>query len=704
MLSFSNTSQLLTAAEAYFYLGYSVIPLLGDRDPARPKVPAIPWAGYQQYHATLQEQEQWFTQERFAGLGVVTGRVSGLVVLDFDSHNVMQDFRARFPDLMETHTILSANRQLPHLYFKLPPYLYIESTKGQGFDLLSDGRYVVAPPTSINGQAYKINRGGQPKVLQNRDIQRLQAFFSTHRIDSSLKVHSASKNPSRTVLTPSEPLNLKPSAQDLSRLYRYHCQHSGRNEALFRTSLYARDSGWLSHEVHNVMTPLHSQQATLNAHSPETPAQRQREALNTIRSAFSKPARPLQKHISHREGVLSNSVREALMQRGMTYFVRTYEGLLLKGVHPGQVVTAKESVENLKGLVGRDSVLKALQAGEGNQRFFGLPGDPSQTANAVARDTTQLNNKKCFLLSEKNQYKPQGGRPEHRYRMPSNEELCHMLGVKPCGSDVLEAADLSSASKTRMALHRELIKRRPGKYTRRWLAARLGVTKPTINTYNRLIPIHSRPTYTETSIRWSNIALLPFDEPLQGAFLVTLKGKKYPALRTIASMLLARGEGISLQERQGNFYWYGDEEPPINLLNDHHDQLCVKSQAVKIPLTKIPVAVPKIPIQAKTQSATKQSRAINNRLILRQNFHKPLKDVGKERFVQRLYEMLNTEENKHFSLANARKITVTYTEQEILDAFDCLKNRSYVTNPIGFFITVLRSFNKLKQFSNLYFS
>ena len=50
---FSNRSQtLLTLAEAYFYLGYSVIPLLGDLDPSRPKAPALPWSGFQHHRAT----------------------------------------------------------------------------------------------------------------------------------------------------------------------------------------------------------------------------------------------------------------------------------------------------------------------------------------------------------------------------------------------------------------------------------------------------------------------------------------------------------------------------------------------------------------------------------------------------------------------------------------------------------------------------
>ena len=96
-----------------------------------------------------------FLKTVLAGLGIVTGRVSKLVVLDFDSETIFNDFKAQYPDLLETHTVRSAGRGLPHLYFKLPDHLHLDSQKGQGIDLLSDGRYVVAPPTIINDQPYQ---------------------------------------------------------------------------------------------------------------------------------------------------------------------------------------------------------------------------------------------------------------------------------------------------------------------------------------------------------------------------------------------------------------------------------------------------------------------------------------------------------------------------------------------------------------------
>src|SRR6185436_7868414 len=94
LLNLNTFQTLLNAAEAYFHLGYAVIPLLGDFDPTRPKVAARSWSVYQQRLATLDEIATWFSPTGgAAALGIVTGRISRLAVLDFDSPDLFADFR-----------------------------------------------------------------------------------------------------------------------------------------------------------------------------------------------------------------------------------------------------------------------------------------------------------------------------------------------------------------------------------------------------------------------------------------------------------------------------------------------------------------------------------------------------------------------------------------------------------------------------------
>jgi len=288
-LHFSNDFQtFLTLADAYYFLGYSLIPLLGDRDPSRPKVPAVPWVAFQTYRSTPTDHQTWFEHHKFAGLGIITGRVSQLVVLDFDTEATFNAFKTDYPDLLETHTVRSATRQLPHLYFKLPPQLTLPSQKGQGIDLLSDGRYVVAPPTTINGQPYKVSRGAMPKTLTERDIRRIQTFLNTHKLPTASVILSAAHTSPQP-----QPVGRPPAAEDLHALYHHLSATRGRNEALFHTSLFARDQRLTLQQTQIALVSLHSQQKIAAATVKENARQREREALKTIQSAFSRPPRPI---------------------------------------------------------------------------------------------------------------------------------------------------------------------------------------------------------------------------------------------------------------------------------------------------------------------------------------------------------------------------------------------------------------------------
>ena len=169
----------LSTAEAYLALGYSVIPLYGDGDPGRAKVAAVPWSAYQQAKPTLDQCQDWFLNHQFAGLGIITGTISRLAVLDFDTPDSFRDFKSLFPSLAETSIIQT--RRGYHIYFRLPPNLRLASRKGGGVDLLAEGSYVVARPTVIDGHAYKFIRGGQPALLGLDAIHQIQGFLDERK-------------------------------------------------------------------------------------------------------------------------------------------------------------------------------------------------------------------------------------------------------------------------------------------------------------------------------------------------------------------------------------------------------------------------------------------------------------------------------------------------------------------------------------------
>ena len=69
----------LEAARSYRALGWSVIPVAGD------KRPTIEWGPYLLTHATDDRIRRWWGPA--PGVAIVCGRVSRLVVLDIDPRN-----------------------------------------------------------------------------------------------------------------------------------------------------------------------------------------------------------------------------------------------------------------------------------------------------------------------------------------------------------------------------------------------------------------------------------------------------------------------------------------------------------------------------------------------------------------------------------------------------------------------------------------
>src|SRR5829696_6905478 len=120
------------AAVDYRGRGWSPIRLKG-------KIPAEPWAEYQQEHMTQGEIEA----RPWPGVGIVTGAISGLVVLDADSPEAQDELKRRGLPV----TPMAKTARGMHLYFEHPGgELPTRIGLGGGLDLKGDGGYVVAPP------------------------------------------------------------------------------------------------------------------------------------------------------------------------------------------------------------------------------------------------------------------------------------------------------------------------------------------------------------------------------------------------------------------------------------------------------------------------------------------------------------------------------------------------------------------------------
>src|SRR4051794_26071197 len=85
----------LLMAQRFLEMGLSVIPVPSPRpgvpagQPGDGKVPAIPWSEYQERRPTTCEIAAWFGAAPM-NLAVVTGKVSGVVVVDADEPEALR--------------------------------------------------------------------------------------------------------------------------------------------------------------------------------------------------------------------------------------------------------------------------------------------------------------------------------------------------------------------------------------------------------------------------------------------------------------------------------------------------------------------------------------------------------------------------------------------------------------------------------------
>jgi len=141
---------LLESALKYASLGFSVIPLI-----TRGKKPAIKsWTEYQKRHATSNELEEWFGNGSKNNIGIVTGEISNIDVIDLDSQDAVQ--YAEDHNFPTTPSVKTGKGF--HYYYKHKDGVrnFQKRDDLPGIDLRGEGGYVVAPPSiHASGQQYQ---------------------------------------------------------------------------------------------------------------------------------------------------------------------------------------------------------------------------------------------------------------------------------------------------------------------------------------------------------------------------------------------------------------------------------------------------------------------------------------------------------------------------------------------------------------------
>lgn len=167
-----DPEKILAAAFEYQTYGWSVIPIqLGTKFPAASLLPQKldendnlvwldeekretlkntgkpkkTWTPYQFRLPTDDEILTWFDKRSQVNIGIVTGKISGLVVLDIDNEEAFKEAKKRG---LNQNTPCTQSKRGLHFYFKHPGYdLSNFVGKLPDMDLRADGGYIIAPPS-----------------------------------------------------------------------------------------------------------------------------------------------------------------------------------------------------------------------------------------------------------------------------------------------------------------------------------------------------------------------------------------------------------------------------------------------------------------------------------------------------------------------------------------------------------------------------
>ncbi len=141
----------LKVATAYLErYNFSVIPVGND------KRPLTSWREYQKRRPTKDELKGWAQEFPNANVGIVTGTISDLAVVDIDEEIGYSEIQKYIPD-----DVVPPKVQTPsggqHWYFRMPPdkEIRLNTRIVPGCDLRAEGGYVVAPPSQNGRGKYK---------------------------------------------------------------------------------------------------------------------------------------------------------------------------------------------------------------------------------------------------------------------------------------------------------------------------------------------------------------------------------------------------------------------------------------------------------------------------------------------------------------------------------------------------------------------
>lgn len=156
---------MIGAALEYFDMGLSIIPMNPEN-----KAALIKWKKYQTEMPLRNEIEEWWGKWPNAMIGLITGNLNGICLIDADSVDAGKFLKEKCKDIGDPHT--QTPRPGWHWYFKT--YNGLTCMDGQiheKIDIKAEGGLAIIPPSHRNGKSYKF-------LNQDFDLRKLQELPS----------------------------------------------------------------------------------------------------------------------------------------------------------------------------------------------------------------------------------------------------------------------------------------------------------------------------------------------------------------------------------------------------------------------------------------------------------------------------------------------------------------------------------------------
>uniref|UniRef100_A0A6M3X9S5 Putative bifunctional DNA primase/polymerase n=1 Tax=viral metagenome TaxID=1070528 RepID=A0A6M3X9S5_9ZZZZ len=277
-------SNLLDAALWYSKkFGFSIIPVKHD------KKPYLKWEQYQKEKATEDELREWWDKWPTASVGIVTGKISNLTVIDIDSQEGLEEIEKITPESFLTPTATTPGGG-QHRYC-----LYHEGIRNAarflpGCDVRSEGGYVIAPPS-------RNARGNYFWIKELHIFKKAISGLPEQYINSILSFSSITTPNDNTYYTRAreEAQQAQQAQQSATRL---NFNKGGRDDSIFRVSNYLLKSGMPVSEIQQLLTLIATK--VCNPPFPES------EIPVKLQSAMQR--------IERREAGLTEELRELIAQ------------------------------------------------------------------------------------------------------------------------------------------------------------------------------------------------------------------------------------------------------------------------------------------------------------------------------------------------------------------------------------------------------